>query len=300
MDHDGAIDDFLSLILLMTMEHLCPVGVIITPADCYLQAATRVTRKILDLIEKEDVPVAQSPVRGIHPFPPEYRKDCTIIDNFPILNTQKSLKTPLIAESGVEFMVKVLQEAPEPVKLLITGPLTTLANALRRDPLVEAKIDKIVWMGGALEVSGNVERVFALEHDGSAEWNVYWDAMAAKQVWQTQIPIILCPLDLTNTVPVTPHLIRQLTQQRHYPLSDLAGLCYALAIPQNYYCWDVLATSYLGRPDLFTLQEREIEIITTGISEGRTQLIENGRKVQVMTTVDHTQFYDYFLTQLAR
>ena len=41
--------------------------------------------------------------------------------------------------------------------------------------------------------------------------------------------------DPSFDVPVTPEFIRKLTKQRRYTLSDLAGICYALAIPQNYY-----------------------------------------------------------------
>jgi purine nucleosidase len=197
-------------------------------------------------------------------------------------------------------MVEALKNSSEPVTLMITGPLTTLATALDLDPTIETNIEKIVWMGGALNVGGNVEKAFALEQNGSAEWNVYWDAMAAKRVWNSQIPIILCPLDITNTVPVTPQLIRQLTQQRQYPLSDLAGLCYALAIPQNYYCWDLLATSYLDRPDLFTLREVTTEIVTTGMSEGQTKIVSKGRIIQALNQVNHQEFYDYILQQFAR
>ncbi|MGK7943922.1 MAG: nucleoside hydrolase [Microcystaceae cyanobacterium] len=300
MDHDGGIDDFLSVMLLMTMKTVDPLGIIVTPADCYLHAATRVTRKILDLMGRENIPVIQSSVRGINPFPPEYRKDCLVIDNFPILNSQTELKTPLLPQTGAEFMVDTLKHSAEPVTVMITGPLTTLATALDLDSTIETKIEKVVWMGGALNVGGNVEKAFALEQDGSAEWNVYWDAIAAKRIWQTAIPIVLCPLDITNTVPVTPQLIRQLTQQRQYPLSDLAGLCYALAIPQNYYCWDLLATSYLDRPDLFTLREVTTEIVTTGSSEGRTKIVPQGRTIQALDRVNHQEFYSYILQQFAR
>ena len=87
-------------------------------------------------------------------------------------------------------------------------------------------------------MSGNVQKVYALEHDGTAEWNVFWDPIAAKQIWDTNIPITLCPLDLTNGVPVTSEFIRTLAKQRKYSISDLVGLCYSLAIPQDYYCWE--------------------------------------------------------------
>jgi purine nucleosidase len=299
MDHDGAIDDFLATILLMRMKEIEPLGVVVTPADCYIKAGISVTRKILDLMQRVEVPVAESTVRGLNCFPPSFRRDSVIIDNFPILNEKEPIKTPLVSESGQEFIVKVLQTAPAPVTLMVTGPLTTVATAIALEPSIVGKIKKIVWMGGALRVPGNVEREFALEHDGSAEWNVYWDPIAAKQIWETSISIVLCPLDLTNTVPVTPKFIRQLAKQRHHSLSDLAGMCYALAIPQNYYCWDILATAYLARPQFYQLEETETDIVTTGTSQGRTIIKSGGRKIKVMTKVDKTSFYDYLLQQFS-
>ncbi len=299
MDHDGAIDDFLSLMLLMTMTEVELLGVVVTPADCYGKAAVSVSRKILDLMGKTDIPVAESTVRGLNPFPPDFRRDCTIIDNFPILNESEMIQTPLAAESGQKFIINQLQTSSIPVTLMITGPLTTIAEAIATEPKIIEQIAEIIWMGGALTVPGNVEKVFALEHDGSAEWNVFWDPIAVKQIWNTAIPITLCPLDITNNVPVTPEFIRKLTKQRKYGLSDLAGMCYALAIPQNYYCWDILATAYLARPELYQVEEKETDIISTGVSQGRTILKPNGRKIKVLTEVDKEQFYDYLLQQLA-
>lgn len=299
IDHDGAIDDFLATMLLMTMTEVDPIGVVVTPADCYPKAAVSVTRKILDLMGKTHISVAESTVRGINPFPPEFRRDCKIIDNFPILNESDRLQTPLVTETGQEFLVNQLQNATIPVTLMVTGPLTTVAAAIAAEPGIITKIAQIVWMGGALTVPGNVEKVFALEHDGAAEWNVFWDAIAAKEIWDTTIPITLCPLDLTNNVPVTPEFISKLTKQRRYPLSDLAGMCYALAIPQNYYCWDILATAYLARPELYRVVEQETDVISTGVSQGKTILKLGGRKIKVMTEVDKEKFYDYLLQQFA-
>jgi purine nucleosidase len=48
MDRDGAVDDFLATMLLMTMEDVEPLGIIVTPADCYIEPAISATRKILD------------------------------------------------------------------------------------------------------------------------------------------------------------------------------------------------------------------------------------------------------------
>ena len=313
MDHDGAIDDFLAMMLLLTMSEVEPLGIVVTPADCYPKAAVSVTCKILELMGESEITVAESIVRGINPFPPQFRRDCTIIDNFPILNESKgrgvqafeetSKDSPsdsriaLASQTGTQFTISCLQNAATPVTLMITGPLTTIAEAIALQPDIIDNVREIVWMGGALEVSGNVEKAFALEHNGTAEWNVFWDAISAKQIWDSTIPITLCPLDITNTVPVTPKFIKSLAQQRKYPISDLAGMCYSLAIPQDYYCWDILATAYLARPEFYTIEEKETDIIPTGSSQGRTILKPGGKKIKVMTEVDKNKFYAYLLEQ---
>lgn len=299
MDQDGGVDDYLATLLLMTMEHIQPLGIVVTPADCYIQPAVSATRKILDLVGRSDIPVAQSTVRGINPFPALYRRDSFAVDHLPILNERDEVQTPLVQETGQEFMVRSLLAAEQPVTLMVTGPLTTVATALDLAPQIEQHIERIIWMGGALNVPGNVEPALEPGQDGTAEWNVYWDSLAAHRVWQTQIPLILCPLDLTNQVPVTFDFVRQLTKQRRYPLSDLAGQCYALVMTQVYYFWDVLATTYLAHPEFYQLQEWETVIVTTGKSQGRTKVETGGRKIQSMSEVDQKKYYAYILQQWA-
>ncbi|MBD1894416.1 nucleoside hydrolase [Coleofasciculus sp. FACHB-129] len=300
MDHDGGVDDYLATMLLMTMDDVQPLGIVVTPADCYVQPGVSATRKILDLMGRSEVPVAESTVRGINPFPRLFRRDSFVVDHLPILNERETIQTPLVPESGQKFMVRSLQAASSPVTLMVTGPLTTVATSLDMAPEIEGKIEKIVWMGGALNVPGNVSRDIEPGQDGSAEWNVYWDPISANRVWQTSIPIVLCPLDLTNNVPVTSEVVRQLGKQRRYPISDLAGQCYALVIPQDYYFWDILATAYLAHPKFYEVGEEETIIITTGLSQGRTKVEPGGRKIRVMQKVDKQKFYDYILQQWAR
>lgn len=300
MIHDGGVDDYLSVMLLATMEHIDALGVVVTPADCYIEPAVSATRKILDLMGRPDIPVAESQARGLHAFPRIWRRDSYRIDHFPILNERDEIRTPLAPESGEDFVVKTLESAQEPVTVLCTGPLTPLATALDLAPHVESRIRELVWMGGALNAPGNLRDWQESGVDGTMESNVYWDPHAAARVWAGAIPIVLCPLDITNTVPCTSEFVRTLGKQRRYPVSDLAGLCYSLVMHQAYFFWDVLATSYLGRPDLFTLQEWESEIVTRGPSQGRTLVKPGGRKIRALHRVDTQAFYSYLLTQWAR
>ena len=298
--HDGGVDDYLSIMLLMAMEPVEVIGISVTPADCYIEPAVSATRKILDLMGRSEIAVAKSDVRGVNPFPRQFRRDSFSIDLFPILNERESVAAALVAETGQQFIARLLREAPAPVTFLETGPLTTLAAALDLDPGIESKIERLVWMGGALNVPGNIDPIIEGGQDVTAEWNVYWDPFAAERIWQTKIPIILCPLDITNNVEIKPEFIKRLGRQRRRPISDLAGLCYSLVAHQRYYCWDVLTTGYLGRPDLFTLKEWETEIVTTGPSQGRTKVTPGGRKVLALDSVDKAAFFDYLLAMWRR
>jgi purine nucleosidase len=249
---------------------------------------------------RSDIPVAKSTSRGINPFPRQFRRASFNIDLFPILNETDVIKTPETKEDGQHFIANTIKSAPAPVTILETGPLTTISDALDIDPSIESKIERIVWMGGALNVPGNINSVIEGGHDNTAEWNVYWDAISAHRIWQTKIPIVMCPLDICNNVSITREFVLRLAHQRKYPVSDLAGLCYSLVMNQIYYMWDVLTTAYIARPDLFTTKEWETEIIPTGISQGRTKVTPGGRKVLAMDTVDKEAFLDYVVQQWAR
>ncbi|MGH9008660.1 MAG: nucleoside hydrolase, partial [Acidimicrobiia bacterium] len=159
LDHDGGVDDYLATALLMTMDHVEPLGVVVTPADCYIKAAVSATRKLLGLLGRSSITVAESTVRGVNPFPRLFRRDSFTVDLLPILNEQDDVHAPLAPEAGQRFMARRLEEAPEPVTLLVTGPLTTVAAALDLSPAIEGNVREIVWMGGALNVPGNVDPI---------------------------------------------------------------------------------------------------------------------------------------------
>ncbi|MBM4424219.1 MAG: nucleoside hydrolase [Chloroflexi bacterium] len=298
--HDGGVDDYLSILLLMSMEHVDVIGIAVTPADCYIEPAVGATRKILDLMGRSEVTVAAAAVRGVNPFPRQFRRASFSIDLFPILNERDEIRAPLATETGQEFIVRTLREAREPVVFLETGPLTALAAALDLAPDIESKIKELVWMGGALNAPGNIDPVIEGGQDVSAEWNVYWDPFSAERIWRTNIPIVMTPLDVTNTMMLNRDFVLRLAKQRRHPISDLAGLCYSLVMNQVYYMWDVLTTGYIGRPDLYTLKEWETEIVTTGPSQGRTKVTRGGRKVRAVDSVEKERFFKYVLEQWQR
>ena len=95
-------------------------------------------------------------------------------------------------QHAVDFMIKTLRTADTPVTILAIGPFTNLALAIRLAPDIVPKIAKIVTMGGAFFVSGNVTH--------SAEFNWWFDPEAAVIVLEQNIPVMAVPLDATDKI----------------------------------------------------------------------------------------------------
>ncbi len=295
--HDGGVDDYLALALLLSMKHIDVRAIVVTPADCYIKPAVSATRKILDLANRSTIPIAESTIRGLNPFPRLFRRDAFTVDHLPVLNEADSVIAQQVDEPGQNLVARLLSDVDpsQPWTVLETGPLSTLAAAFDIAPNCVRGIREILWMGGALDVRGNIDASLEAGQDGSAEWNVYFDPPAAARVFESGVPITLCPLDLTNRVPITSDFVRRLCRMRRHPLCDLAASCYALVMHQDYFAWDVLTTAALGRPDLFSRGSRQVQIVVDGPSQGRTQPCPPslGRRVDVLTDVNLPAFSDY-------
>ncbi len=63
-NHDGGVDDLISLFLLLQMGNVELTGVSVIPADCYLEPAMSASRKIIDRFGKGNIEVATSNSRG--------------------------------------------------------------------------------------------------------------------------------------------------------------------------------------------------------------------------------------------
>ncbi|MBU7592548.1 nucleoside hydrolase [Metabacillus halosaccharovorans] len=301
-NHDGGVDDLISLFLLLQMDTVKLTGVSVIPADCYLEPAMFASRKIIDRFGNSGLDVAESNSRAKNPFPKDWRMHAFYVDALPILNEAGKVVTPAADIPAHLHLIKTIQETDEKTTLLFTGPLTDLARALDEAPEIEEKIERLVWMGGTFREEGNVHEP---EHDGTAEWNVYWDSEAAARVWETNIEIDLVALESTNQVPLTLDVRERWARERKNLGVDFLGQCYAMVPPlvhfstnSTYYLWDVLTTAFVGKPDLVKVQTINSIVLTEGPSQGRTVETAEGRPVNVVYDVDRDSFFDY-ITELA-
>lgn len=306
LNHDGGVDDLVSLYLLLKMEDVELVGVGVIEADCYLLPAVEASKKIIQRFGSEKdkkLKVASSNSRPMHPFPNEWRMHAFTVDALPILNEHKPITVENSTLLAHEDLVEVLKNSDEKVDLVFVGPLTDLARALELDNTIEEKIGKLYWMGGTFLDMGNVSEP---EHDGTAEWNVYWDPEAAKRVWDSNIEIELVALESTNMVPLTLDIRDMWAKERSYEGVDFLGQCYAIVPPlthfatnSTYYLWDVLTTASFGKEDLVKREKVKSDVIVSGASKGRTIKKEDGKEVDLVYYVDRDAFFNY-VTNLAK
>ncbi|GAA5859769.1 hypothetical protein JCM5353_004528 [Sporobolomyces roseus] len=172
----------------------------------------------------------------------------------------------------------------EKLDLVATGSLTNLALFSKVFPqLLLDKVERIVLMGGA-EGRGNKSPV--------AESNVLCDAHAASIVLDLDVPVVMCPLNLTHTALFTPDIHRQLlrgpsslpptppmtptrdqlstraaTTLRHTLSTNLSFFAeaykrkYGMPGPPLH---DALTIAYISNPELFTATRYRVDVELSG------------------------------------
>ncbi|GAA6062780.1 hypothetical protein JCM10212_006893 [Sporobolomyces blumeae] len=168
--------------------------------------------------------------------------------------------------------------------LVATGSMTNIALFARVFPdLLYDKVERIVAMGGA-EGRGNKSPV--------AESNVLCDAHAASIVFDLNLPVVLCPLNLTHTALFTPDIHRMLlcgstrlpdtpprtpTRDGH-PVRAATTLRHALSTNLWFFAeaykakygmpgpplHDALTIAYISNPELFTASRYRVDVELTG------------------------------------
>jgi purine nucleosidase/pyrimidine-specific ribonucleoside hydrolase len=199
LDCDPGHDDAFAILLaagspLADLRAITTVG-----GNGTLEAVTDNALRVCTLAGIRDVPIAAGaagPLRGeLH----------TAAD----VHGASGLDGPELPQAGIELdprpavqlMADVLRDAPEPVTLVATGPLTNVALLLQSAPDVRERIAQIVWMGGS---RGRGNRT------PYAEFNAWVDPEAADMVLAGDVPFTLVGLHLTHQALATPEIVERI------------------------------------------------------------------------------------------
>jgi purine nucleosidase len=313
---DGAIDEFIALMLLDTMPNVNLVGTVMVNADCIEGPAMDVQWQLQSFMGNTQIPAALSSATGWNPFPWEYREDCIKQSGINALRGYgPNLAWPPYPD-GEELTRKALKKAGKEgykLTLLVNGPLKALQMVLEKEPKLAAHIERVICMGGAIGIGGNLDPQtlpFQVANP-LAEWNMFWDPKSVDWIFKnTDFEFVLFPLNVTNKASLAPYFLDRLGAQRKlYDWSEVAFESYALVRTQSFYSmWDVTAATWLTHPEFFVTKPMSIKIVTDGFYQGTLEEDPKGRKMTVVTDFAPVpagqpaavRLYDYVLEQFRR
>ncbi len=188
LDCDTGIDDALALGYLLASPEIDLVGIGTVSGNVSAEQAARNTLDLLAMAGRDDITVAV----GAHD--PQAGSFAGGAPHVHGANGVGDIELPTSATApsegtAVELLLRLAHEHAGRLVVLAVGPFTNLAAALRADPELVSLVDRVVLMGGAALVPGNLSAV--------AEANVYNDPEAAAEVFAAGWPITLAPLDVT-------------------------------------------------------------------------------------------------------
>ena len=187
LDVDPGHDDAVAIMMACGSPGLDLLAVTTVAGNATLPKTTRNALRVLSLIGRTDVPVAAG---ASGPLARELR---TAED----IHGESGMDGPEIPEptfeaqelGAVEVMADVVQESDEPMTLIPVGPLTNIALFLRKYPELKERLAHVSLMGGSMGLGNTTP---------AAEFNIFVDPEAAREVFDSGLQITMSGLDVTH------------------------------------------------------------------------------------------------------
>ena len=189
LDCDPGHDDAIAMLLALASPEVELVGVTTVAGNQTLEKTTANAIRVLELVERADVPVAAGAERPLvrEPHVAVSVHGETGMDG-PELPPPRG--APL-ERHAVDFLADEIRARNGHVVLVPVGPLTNVGLLLALHP--DARPERIVLMGGAV-AEGNVTP--------AAEFNIWADPEAAQRVFASGIDVTMIGLDVTHRAPM--------------------------------------------------------------------------------------------------
>lgn len=296
LDIDTGIDDAMALAYAVGSEELEVIGVVGTYGNVYTKQGVENVLNLLEILNRTDIPVFMGE---------EHALNKTKFDRLDIsakIHGQNgvgeialhSAKRTFEPQSGVNFIIDSVKKYKNELSIIATGPMTNLGKALKLYPDLSKEIGKVVIMGGALTVPGNVSPF--------AEANISQDPEAAKLLFESGTPIIMVGLDVTMR-----SVLHYSDTERWRKTASQAGEKYADIVDHYIHVHEEIAPYLNGcclhdpsavaaaiHPEYFTMLPLFMTVETQGASIGRTigvteKLRDDTPNIQVCIDVDSTK-----------
>lgn len=282
-DCDPGVDDALALSLILSrIPHVTLLGVTTVCGNTSVEHGTNNALALLEHAGYAHIPVAKGcATYSEHNFDGgvPHIHGATGSGSVQLHTTGKP-----DARDAAQFIIDTVRAHPHEVDIIAVGPLTNIAEALKRDPQIAHLVRHLHIMGGVFWQNGNVSP--------HGEANIYHDVPAAARVFSAQWSGFIAPLDATlNTYLTIEHLTQlQTSSSKHAKLlREIADFyCHFYKSCTGVYgcsLHDPLAVgAALGLFAPCAINTGVITVDTHGDTYGRTRLWSNGHEVHPNTS----------------
>ena len=298
LDCDPGHDDAIALLLALASPEVEVLGVTTTYGNQTLDKTTANALRVLELVDRTDVPVAAGADR-----PRE--RELVVASHVhgdsgldgPVLPPPS---TPIASDEATAFVAERIEAAGRPVTFVPTGPLTNLARHL--DVRGPAGIERVAFMGGAI-AEGNFTP--------AAEFNVWCDPEAAWRVLASGLDLTMLGLDVTHQALLGPEVETRLRAAGRVGTFVAELNVYFSEYHRRTYGWDgapihdAVAVAQVIRPELVETRFRNVEVeLESDLNRGRTvvdlwERTERPPNVKVGVDLDVDAFFDLLVERIA-
>lgn len=305
IDTDPGQDDAVAILLaLASPEEIDLLGITAVAGNVPLDLTQKNARIICELADRRDIkvfagcdaPLARPLVTA------EHVHGKTGLDG-PQLQDPTM---PLQDMHAVDFIIDTLRREPiGTVTICPIGPLTNIATAFAKAPDIIERVQEIVLMGGAYFEVGNITP--------AAEFNIYVDPEAAKQVFDAGVPLVMMPLDVTHKALTTTARIdvfRSMGTKTGEMVAAWTDFFERFDVEKygsdGAPLHDPCTIAYLIQPDLFAGRHINVEIETSSdLTLGMTvadwwRVTDRTPNAMFMKDIDADGFFDLLAKRIAR
>jgi len=287
-DDDGSADGTTALFYLLIHPNIALKAVGISYGEAHPQIYVQHVARTLESFGITDVPLGagqDQPLAGNNAFPDFLRQSADEFWGLPVPNREKTYPV----EEAAQLIVSLVNESPEPISVFLSGPSTNLAQALRIDPGIRDNIAGVYIMGGAIFVPGNIPGLLPQSANVVAEWNIYADPLATKEVLESGLDIYLVPLDATDMVTIgredTSHW------RNGGPIADMVADLYDSLMTSwgvsQIPIWDLMTATIMTDRDYCGFRHLHLDVTTEeGPAMGRTLAAEGQPNAYVCLSPD--------------
>ena len=276
-DDDGSRDGMAALLYLLSYPDISIQAITISYGEAHPKLYIQHMGCVLDNFGISDIPLGAGqdmPLAGGTPFPDWLRQLSDNFWDYPLPNADKTYPF----QNAPNLMVSIINQAPEPVTIFLSGPFTNLAQALQLDPAIKGNISAVYFMGGAVYVPGNITGLIRDSNNRVADWNIIADPQAAKEVFESGLELYMVPLDATNKVLLSQEDILPWRQgdDKANMVVDLYDIMFNTWGLKTAEIFDLTAAVLMVQSESCNFQPLHLDVITdNGPTLGQTIVVPN-------------------------